>query len=121
VIASVIIGGASILRRGRVIGSCLVLCTVLINKVLRELAHDAGHQGRWRGYHGECNQPVACQVRCRAFLGVILVLAVLIEPFIIRRQVPAGCGRGSAARRHRRRLNPEALPLKGPDAGHNGE
>ena len=91
VIAAVIIGGSSILGgRGRVIGSCLgALLTVLINKVLRE---------GWPTTRTITIDGVETQVKAvsqlpagavPAFLGLILILAVLIEPFIIRRQIPA--------------------------------
>jgi ribose transport system permease protein len=91
VIAAVIIGGASILGgRGRVIGSFIgALLTVLINKVLREGLPIT----RIEMINGE---PV--EVRAifslpagvvPAFIGILLILAVLIEPYIIRRRVPA--------------------------------
>ena len=91
VIAAVIIGGASILGgRGRVLGSFLgALLTVLINKVLREGVPIT----RTLMINGE---PVAVQAHFSlpagavpAFIGVLLLVAVLIEPQIIRRRLPA--------------------------------
>ena len=99
VIASVIIGGASILGgRGRVIGSCLgAVLTVLIDKVLREGwpitrtividGEDVAVNAKFTAAGGAV--PV--------FLGLLLVIAVLIEPYLIRRQV-AGAALGLAAR-----------------------
>ena len=91
VIAAVIIGGASILGgRGRVVGSCLgALVTVLINKVLREgwpttRVVKVGDQ--------EITVNAVAQLPAGAvpaFIGVLLLVAVLIEPYIIRRRVPA--------------------------------
>ena len=91
VIASVIIGGASILGgRGRVIGSCLgAVLTVLINKVLREgwpTTRTIKVDGADVTVNAVSQLPAGA---VPAFLGVILVIAVLIEPYIIRRQVPA--------------------------------
>lgn len=89
VIASVIIGGASILGgRGRVIGSCLgAVLVVLIDKVLRE----GWSITRTIVIDGE-NIPVNAKFTLPAgavlvFLGLLLVIAVLIEPWLIRRQV----------------------------------
>ena len=86
-----IIGGASILGgRGRVIGSFIgALLTVLINKVLREGLPIT----RIEMINGE-------QVKVQAiyslpagavpfFIGLLLILAVLVEPYIIRRRIPA--------------------------------
>jgi ribose transport system permease protein len=91
VIASVIIGGASILGgRGRVIGSCLgAALTVLIDKVLRE-----GWPTTRIIKIGEeeikvnaiSSLPVGA---VPVFLGLLLIAAVLIEPYLIRRQVAA--------------------------------
>ncbi len=91
VIASVIIGGASILGgRGRVVGSCLgAVLTVLINKVLREgwpTTRVIKVDGVDITVNATSQLPAGA---VPAFLGLILVIAVLIEPFIIRRQVPA--------------------------------
>jgi ribose transport system permease protein len=91
VIASVIIGGASILGgRGRVIGSYLgALLVVLINKVLRE----GWPVTRTLMVNGEEVQVQAVFTlpagAVPAFIGVLLVLAVLIEPYIIRKRIPA--------------------------------
>lgn len=89
VIASVIIGGASILGgRGRVAGSCLgATLVVLIEKVLRE----GWPITRIIVIDGE-NIPVNAKFTLPAgavlvFLGLLLVIAVLIEPWLIRRQV----------------------------------
>jgi ribose transport system permease protein len=91
VIAAVIIGGASILGgRGRVLGSFIgALLVVLINKVLREGLPIT----RTEIINGE---PVKVQAifslpagAVPAFIGVLLIVAVLIEPYIIRRRVPA--------------------------------
>ncbi len=89
--AEVIIGGASILGgRGRVIGSCLgALLTVLINKVLRE-----GWPTTRIVKVGDQEMVVNALAQLPAgavpaFIGVILIVAVLIEPYIIRRRVPA--------------------------------
>jgi ribose transport system permease protein len=91
VIASVIIGGASILGgRGRVIGSCLgAALLVLIDKVLRE----GWPITRIIVIDGE-NVPVNAKFTLPAgavlvFLGLLLVIAVLIEPHLIRRQAAA--------------------------------
>ncbi len=91
VIAAVIIGGASILGgRGRVVGSCLgAVLTVLIDKVLREgvpitrtiVVNDVEMQVR-----AVSSLPVGA---VPVFLGLLLLLAVLIEPYIVRRRVPA--------------------------------
>ena len=90
VIAAVIIGGASILGgRGRVIGSFIgALLTVLINKVLREGLPIT----RIEMINGE---PVKVQAifslpagAVPAFIGILLIVAVLIEPYIIRRRIP---------------------------------
>jgi ribose transport system permease protein len=91
VIASVIIGGASILGgRGRVIGSCLgAILTVLINKVLREgwpTTRTIKIDGVDVTVNALSQLPAGA---VPAFLGLILVIAVLIDPFVIRRQVPA--------------------------------
>jgi ribose transport system permease protein len=90
VIASVIIGGASILGgRGRVIGSCLgAVLTVLINKVLREgwpTTRTIVVDGQEITVNALSQLPAGA---VPAFLGLILLIAVLIEPYVIRRQVP---------------------------------
>jgi ribose transport system permease protein len=91
VIASVIIGGASILGgRGRVIGSCLgAVLTVLIDKVLREgvpitrtiIVNDVEMQVK-----AVSSLPVGA---VPVFLGLLLLVAVLIEPHVVRRRIPA--------------------------------
>ena len=90
VIAAVIIGGASILGgRGRVIGSCLgAVLTVLIDKVLREgvpitrtiIVNDIGMQVKAVSLLPVGAVPV--------FLGLLLLVAVLIEPHVVRRRLP---------------------------------
>ncbi len=91
VIAAVIIGGASILGgRGRVVGSCLgAILIVLIDKVLRE-----GVPIMRTVTVGDVQMQVQAMAQLPpgavpAFLGLILVAAVLIEPWIIRRRVIA--------------------------------
>jgi ribose transport system permease protein len=91
VIAAVIIGGASILGgRGRVIGSCLgAVLTVLIDKVLREgvpitrtiIVNDIEMQVK-----AVSSLPVGA---VPVFLGLLLLVAVLIEPHLVRRRIPA--------------------------------
>jgi ribose transport system permease protein len=90
VIASVIIGGASILGgRGRVLGSCLgALLTVLINKVLREgwpITRVVKIGDKETVVNAIAQLPAGA---VPAFIGVLLVLAVLIDPYVIRRKVP---------------------------------
>jgi len=89
VIASVIVGGASILGgRGRVLGSVLgAILVVLIDKVLRE-----GIPTTRLIKIGD--QMIEVQAMAQmppgavpAFLGLILLAAVLIEPWVIRRQL----------------------------------
>ncbi|HET6521852.1 MAG TPA: hypothetical protein VFG47_18825, partial [Geminicoccaceae bacterium] len=86
VIASVIVGGASILGgRGTVLGSCLgALLIALIDKVLREGVPTT----RTLVIGG---QEIEVQAMAQlppgavpAFLGLILLVAVLIEPWVIR-------------------------------------
>ncbi len=84
-----IIGGASILGgRGRVIGTCLgALLVVLIDKVLREgwpITRIIKIDGDRDGGAGRSTQLPAGAVP--AFLGLLLLVAVLIEPYIIRAQ-----------------------------------
>lgn len=91
VIASVIIGGASILGgRGRVIGSYLgALLVVLINKVLREgwpVTRTLIVGGEEVQVQAVFTLPAGA---IPTFIGVLLIVAVLIEPYIIRRRVPA--------------------------------
>jgi ribose transport system permease protein len=91
VIAAVIIGGASILGgRGRVIGSFIgALLTVLINKVLREglpITRIAMVNGEEVKVQAIFSLPAGA---VPAFIGMLLIVAVLIEPLIIRKRVPA--------------------------------
>jgi ribose transport system permease protein len=89
VIASVIIGGASILGgRGRVIGSCLgAALVVLIDKVLREgwsITRTVLIDGQEIAVRAKFTLPAGAVL---VFLGVLLVIAVLVEPWLIRGQV----------------------------------
>ena len=91
VIASVIIGGASILGgRGRVIGSCLgALVIVLIDKVLREgvpITRTMMVNGVEVKVNAVSSLPVGA---VPVFLGLLLLVAVLIEPYVVRRRVVA--------------------------------
>jgi len=90
-IASVVIGGASILGgRGRVIGSCLgAAVVVLIDKVLREgwpITRTVVIDGESIAVGARFTLPAGAVL---VFLGLLLVTAVLIEPFLIRRQIVA--------------------------------
>jgi ribose transport system permease protein len=89
VIASVIVGGASILGgRGRLLGGALgAVLVTLIDKVLRE-----GIPMTRMVKVGKVEMPVQGMAQLPpgavpAFLGLILLVAVLIEPWIIRRNV----------------------------------
>ncbi|WP_065375583.1 ABC transporter permease [Ensifer adhaerens] len=89
VIASVVIGGASILGgRGRVLGSCLgAAVVVLIDKVLREgwpITRIVVIDGENIAVNARFTLPAGAVL---VFLGLLLVTAVLIEPYLIRRQV----------------------------------
>ena len=89
VIASVIIGGASILGgRGRVFGSCLgAVLIVLVDKVLREgwpITRIVVIDGQEMAVRAKFTLPAGAVL---VFLGLLLVIAVLIEPWLIRRQV----------------------------------
>ncbi len=91
VIAAVIIGGASILGgRGRVIGSCLgAMLVVLLDKVLREgwpITRIIKIGDEEVAVNAVYSLPVGA---VPVFLGLLLVIAVLIEPYLIRRQVAA--------------------------------
>ncbi len=91
VIAAVIIGGASILGgRGRVLGSFLgALLTVLVNKVLREgvpITRTLMINGEPTAVQAHFSLPAGA---VPAFIGLLLLVAVLIEPLIIRQRVPA--------------------------------
>ncbi len=90
VIASVIIGGASILGgRGRVIGSYLgALLTTLLHMVLREgvpIVREVEINGEIMQVRAMSTLPAGA---IPAFIGTLLIVAVLIEPYIIRRKVP---------------------------------
>ncbi|MEQ1901438.1 MAG: ABC transporter permease [Devosia sp.] len=90
VIAAVIIGGASIMGgRGRVLGGFLgALLTVLINKVLREgfaITRTMVVDGEEVQVQANYSLPAGA---VPALIGLILVAAVLIEPFIIRQKIP---------------------------------
>ena len=89
VIAAVIVGGASILGgRGRMIGSVLgAILVVLIDKVLRE-----GIPTTKIVKIGDTEMVVQGMAQLPpgavpAFIGLILLIAVLIEPWLIRRNV----------------------------------
>jgi ribose transport system permease protein len=89
VIAAVIIGGASILGgRGRVLGSFLgALVIVLIDKVLREglpITRIVVIGGEKFEVNAIWTMPAGA---VPAFIGTLLIAAVLIEPYIIRRQL----------------------------------
>ncbi|RWP14751.1 ABC transporter permease [Mesorhizobium sp.] len=89
VIAAVIIGGASILGgRGRVAGSCFgALLVVLLDKVLREgwpITRIIKIGDEEITVNAVFSLPVGA---VPVFLGLLLVVAVLIEPYLIRRQV----------------------------------
>ncbi|MGP1395167.1 MAG: ABC transporter permease [Inquilinaceae bacterium] len=89
VIAAVIVGGASILGgRGRVAGSCLgAILIVLIDKVLREgvpITRTITIGDVEMEVPGMAQMPPGA---VPAFLGLILVAAVLIEPWIIRQRL----------------------------------
>ena len=91
VIASVIIGGASILGgRGRVAGSCLgAILVVLLDKVLREgwpITRTIKIGEEEIAVNAVYSLPVGA---VPVFLGLLLIIAVLIEPYLIRRQVAA--------------------------------
>jgi ribose transport system permease protein len=89
VIAAVIIGGASILGgRGRVFGACLgAVLIVLIDKVLREgvpITRMVDIGGTIMEVRAMAQLPPGA---VPAFLGLILLAAVLIEPWIVRRRL----------------------------------
>jgi ribose transport system permease protein len=86
VIAAVIVGGASIAGgRGRVLGACLgAALVVLIDKVLREgipFTHSVDIDGVPMDVRSMMQLPGGA---VEAFIGVILLAAVLIEPWAIR-------------------------------------
>ncbi|HEY7688774.1 MAG TPA: ABC transporter permease, partial [Dongiaceae bacterium] len=89
VIAAVIIGGASILGgRGRIFGACLgAVLIVLIDKVLREgvpITRTVDVGGTMMEIRAMAQLPPGA---VPAFLGLILLAAVLIEPWIIRQRL----------------------------------
>ena len=89
VIAAVIVGGASIMGgRGRVLGSCLgTVLVVLIDKVLREgvpITRTLKVGNQEMQVQAMASLPPGA---VPAFLGLILLVAVLIEPWIIRRKL----------------------------------
>ena len=89
VIAAVIVGGASILGgRGRVIGSVMgAILIVLIDRVLREgfpTTRIVEIAGREVEIQSMARLPPGA---VPAFLGLILIGAVLIEPWILRRKL----------------------------------
>ena len=91
VIASVIVGGAAIFGgRGRVIGSCIGAIFVgLIDKVLREgvpITRVIEVGGEKIEVAAVAQLPPGA---VPAVLGVILIVAVLIEPWLVRRRVLA--------------------------------
>lgn len=86
VIAAVIVGGASIAGgRGRVLGACLgAALVVLIDKVLREgvpITREVDVGGVMMTVQSMAQLPGGA---VQAFLGIILLAAVLIEPWAIR-------------------------------------
>lgn len=90
VIASVIVGGASILGgRGRIVGAGLgAILIVLIDKVLREgfpITRIQVINGREVEMKAVAQLPPGA---VPAFLGLILLLAVLMEPYVIRQKLP---------------------------------
>lgn len=89
VIASVIVGGASIMGgRGRVFGSAIgAVMIVLIDKVLREgvpIVRTMTVGGVERQVNAVAQLPPGA---VPAFLGFILILAVLMEPYVIRKKL----------------------------------
>jgi ribose transport system permease protein len=89
VIAAVIIGGASILGgRGRVIGSYLgAMLAALLHKVLREgmpITREVEINGETVQVQAMSTLPAGA---IPAFIGTLLIIAVLIEPYIIRRKL----------------------------------
>jgi ribose transport system permease protein len=91
VIAAVIIGGASILGgRGRIFGSFLgAILVVLIDKVLREgwpITRTMKIGDQEIQVNAVYTLPVGA---VPVFIGLLLVVAVLIEPWLIRRQMAA--------------------------------
>ena len=90
VIAAVIIGGASLNGgRGRVLGSYIgALLTGLIYKVLQEgfpITRQVQIEDRIVEVNATYTLPAGA---VPAFIGTLLVLAVLIEPYVIRPKIP---------------------------------
>ena len=90
VIAAVIIGGASILGgRGRVFGSYLgALLVALLHKVLREgipITREVKVGDTIMQVKATSTLPAGA---IPAFIGALLIIAVLIEPYVIRRKLP---------------------------------
>ncbi len=90
VIASVIVGGASILGgRGRIVGAGLgAILIVLIDKVLREgfpITRLQVINGKEVSLNAVAQLPPGA---VPAFLGLILLLVVLMEPYVIRQKLP---------------------------------
>jgi ribose transport system permease protein len=86
VIAAVIVGGASIAGgRGRVLGSCLgAILVVLIDRVLRE-GYPTVRTLNIGGVDVKVNAMAQLPPGAvPAFLGIVLLVAVLIEPWLIR-------------------------------------
>jgi ribose transport system permease protein len=89
VIAAVIVGGTSILGgRGRIVGSVLgAVLIVLIDKLLREgipTTRTIVISGREMAVQAMAQLPPGA---VPAFLGMIVLAAVLIEPWVIRRRL----------------------------------
>lgn len=90
VIASVIVGGAAITGgRGRIIGAGLgAILIVLINKVLitgYPITRMQLVNGKQIAINAVAQLPAGA---VPAFLGLILILAVLVEPYVFARKVP---------------------------------
>ncbi len=90
VIAAVIIGGASLNGgRGRILGSYIgALLAGLIYKVLQEgfpIVRTMEVDGRTVNVNATYTLPAGA---VPAFIGTLLVLAVLIEPYVIRPKIP---------------------------------
>ncbi|MGA2042625.1 MAG: ABC transporter permease [Roseiarcus sp.] len=88
-IAAVVVGGAAIFGgRGRVIGSCLGAVFIgLIDKVLREgvpITRIIDVGGEKMEVEAVAQLPPGA---VPAFLGVVLIVAVMVEPFLVRRRV----------------------------------
>ncbi len=114
-IAAVIVGGASIAGgRGRVLGSCLgATLVVLIDKVLREGVPTT----RLIEVGGETYAVAALAQlppgAVPAFLGLILLAAVLVEPWLIRTQLVARLWVRLRRRPLPPRIGPAGLALAG--------